>query len=66
MGIVHMSEGSVQPVSRELRSEPWIVASLASTSLERNWLEFAKNYDNIRDLMSRALQDLKITIQELE
>ena len=57
MGIVHMSEGSVQPVSPYLRSEPWIISHLCNAVLpnERNWLEFVKNYDNIRDLMSRAL-----------
>ena len=57
MGIVHMSEGSVQPVSPYLRSEPWIISHLCNAVLpnERNWLEFVNNYDNIRDLMSRAL-----------
>ena len=57
MGIVHMSEGSVQPVSPYLRSEPWIISHLCNAVLpnERNWLEFANNYDNIRDLMSHAL-----------
>ena len=57
MGIVHMSEGSVQPVSPYLRSEPWIISHLCNAVLpnDRNWLEFANNYDNIRDLMSRAL-----------
>ena len=57
MGIVHMSEGSVQPVSPYLRSEPWIISHLCNAVLpnERNWLEFANNYDNIRELMSRAL-----------
>ena len=57
MGIVHMSEGSVQPVSPYLRSEPWIISHLCNAVLpnERNWLKFANNYDNIRELMSRAL-----------
>ena len=52
-----MSEGSVQPVSPYLRSEPWIISHLCNAVLpnERNWLEFVKNYDNIRDLMSRGL-----------
>ena len=57
MGIVHMSEGSVQPVSPYLRSEPWIISHLCNAVLpnERNWLKFSNNYDNIRELMSRAL-----------
>jgi len=57
MGIVHMSQGGLKPVSNNLRSEPWIVASLASNSLDdkRDWLQLVENYDNIRDLMSKAL-----------
>ena len=57
MGIVHTSNGGLQPVSGNLRSEPWIVASLATATLDdnRNWMELVHNYDNIRTLMSKAL-----------
>ena len=57
MGVVHTSRGGLKPASRELRSEPWIVASLASTVLEdeRDWMSMVDNYDSIRDLMSEAL-----------
>ena len=57
MGIVHTSKGGLKPASSELRSEPWIVASLATEILNdsRNWMELVADYDKIRDLMSRAL-----------
>ena len=57
MGVVHTSNGGLKPASNHLRSEPWIVASLASRVLddERNWMDLAGNYDLIRDLMSQAL-----------
>ena len=57
MGIVHTSRGGLRPVSDNLRSEPWIVASLATSVLddERDWMTLVSDYDNIRDLMSEAL-----------
>ena len=57
MGIVHTSIGGLKPASSHLRSEPWIIASMANAVLEddRNWIELAEDYDKIRDLMSIAL-----------
>ena len=57
MGIVHTSKGNLKPVSKYLRSEPWIVASIANASLDdtRDWMDLVNNYDNIRSLMSKAL-----------
>jgi len=57
MGIVHTSKGGLKPASMNLRSEPWIVASLASVTLEddRNWMDLVNDYDKIRNLMSKAL-----------
>ena len=57
MGIVHTSKGNLTPASSHLRSEPWIVASLADKVLSgtRNWMELVKDYDSIRDLMSKSL-----------
>ena len=57
MGIVHTSNGGLKPVSSNLKSEPWIVASLATAILDddRDWMELINNYDNIRTLMSKAL-----------
>jgi molybdopterin-dependent oxidoreductase alpha subunit len=58
MGIVHRSRGGLKPASADLRSEPWIVASLADKVLgssHLNWLELGSDYDRIRDLMERSL-----------
>ena len=58
MGIVHMSRGNLKPASKSLKSEPWIVASLADKTLEESpiqWLDLIDSYDNIRDLMSESL-----------
>ena len=51
------SIGGLKPVSSNLRSEPWIVAALATATLDddRDWMELVNNYDNIRTLMSNAL-----------
>ena len=57
MGVVHTSRGGLKPASSMLRSEPWIVASMASVVLEdgRDWMSMVNNYDSIRNLMSEAL-----------
>ena len=58
MGIVHTSEGRLKPASSELRSEPWIIAQLADTTLEDssiNFLEQVDNYDKIRDLIGQCV-----------
>ena len=58
MGIVHRSTGGLQPASRDLKSEPAIVASIAektlgSTHLE--WTSLVEDYDRIRELMEASL-----------
>ena len=57
MGIVHTSIGGLSPASKNLRSEPWIVSSMATAVLkdDRDWMELSGDYDNIRTLMSKAL-----------
>jgi len=58
MGIVHMSRGNLKPASNNLRSEPWIVSSLADKTLEKTpipWMKLADSYDEIRDLMGESL-----------
>jgi anaerobic selenocysteine-containing dehydrogenase len=56
---VQMSKGIFKPASENLRSEPWIVAQLAKTTLgERttvDWDKMVANYDNIRDAISRVI-----------
>jgi molybdopterin-dependent oxidoreductase alpha subunit len=56
---VRRSHGIFEPVSEDLRSEPWIVAWLAKTTLgERSkvdWDAMTANYDNIRDAIARVV-----------
>ena len=53
MGVVQVSQGSLEPAAPELLSEPRIVARLARATLEHrtnvNWEELADDYDRIRD-----------------
>ena len=58
MGQVHRSMGRLAPASPDLRSEPWIVAKMAASTLGHehlDWLDLVSNYDNIRSLMERSL-----------
>jgi len=58
MGIVHRSRGKLKPASPHLRSEPWIVASLAEATLPKSplkWMDLASDYDAIRELMQASL-----------
>jgi len=53
MGVVQVSEGKLEPASKELLSEPQIVARLARATLEHRttvaWESLARNYVEIRD-----------------
>ena len=58
MSMVHASHGFKAPPSTEVRSEPAIVALLASATLpgsKVNWLELVDHYDRIRDLIERVV-----------
>ena len=58
MGVVHGSHGNLTPPSKHLRSEPEIVASIAAATLgndDINWSGLIEDYDNIRDLISIAI-----------
>jgi molybdopterin-dependent oxidoreductase alpha subunit len=58
MSMVHASSGKLKPASPELRSEPAIVAGLASATLSRtrvNWRELVADYDRIRELIEKTL-----------
>lgn len=56
---VQMSKGILEPASKQLRSEPWIVAGLAKATLGDkttvNWDAMVRNYDNIRDPIARVV-----------
>jgi molybdopterin-dependent oxidoreductase alpha subunit len=58
MGVVHISEGILQPVSDTLLSEPAIVAGMAKATLKSgkvDWDNLIANYDNIRDLIEKVI-----------
>ncbi|WP_338174306.1 FdhF/YdeP family oxidoreductase [Candidatus Poseidonia alphae] len=58
MGVVHRSQGGLQPASTSLRSEPWIVAELAESTLgieHLEWRVLGQDYSKIRDLMEQSL-----------
>ena len=59
MGIVHTSRGHLKPASRELLSEPRLVARMAAAVLGRRsktqWDELANNYDAIRERIERCV-----------
>jgi molybdopterin-dependent oxidoreductase alpha subunit len=59
MGVVHRSEGALEPPAPGLLGEPAIVAGIAGAALGRGtpvpWDELARNYDAIRALIERAI-----------
>ncbi len=58
MGIVHRSEGRLEPASKDLKSEPWIVAELAARTLDDSpidWRALVQSYDGIRDLIEASI-----------
>src|SRR5262249_3241794 len=59
MGMVHASQGTLPPASEHLRSEPAIVAGLASATLEERsrvrWKWLVGDYDRIRDLVEQVV-----------
>jgi anaerobic selenocysteine-containing dehydrogenase len=59
MGIVQQSRGSLEPASKDLLSEPQIVARLARATFEHrttvDWEQLASNYDLIRDAIERVV-----------
>lgn len=59
MGIVHMSRGKLNPASRDLLSEPDIVARLAEATVgdteKIHWRWLAGDYDRIRDLIEKVV-----------
>lgn len=59
MGIIHTSQGKLEPPSEHLLSEPTIVAQLAAATLgsrtKTNWLQFAGDYGLIRDAIAKVV-----------
>lgn len=59
MGVVHRSQGALEPASELLKSEPAIVYGLAKATFGNDhpvpWQAFSDNYDMIRDAISRVV-----------
>lgn len=59
MSMVHLSTGRLRPVSDDLRSEPTIVCEIAEALFGPDhpvpWSTFARDYDSIRDSISRVV-----------
>ncbi|WP_372880455.1 FdhF/YdeP family oxidoreductase [Psychromonas sp.] len=56
--MVHASQGVVESDTRQMRSEPAIVAGMAQATLGNtpvNWLDLINDYDLIRDLISATI-----------
>jgi molybdopterin-dependent oxidoreductase alpha subunit len=62
MSMVHASTGKLPPASEHLRSEPAIVAGMASATLPQSkvpWGELIADYDRIRDCIESVFPDFK-------
>jgi molybdopterin-dependent oxidoreductase alpha subunit len=58
MSMVHASRGSLEPASRELRSEPAIVAGIARAALPKSavdWAWLVADYGRIRERIARVV-----------
>ncbi|MFE6099336.1 FdhF/YdeP family oxidoreductase [Streptomyces laurentii] len=58
MSMVHLSVGMKRPASRQLLSEPAIVAGIARAALPGSgtpWQWYVEDYDRIRDTMAKVL-----------
>jgi molybdopterin-dependent oxidoreductase alpha subunit len=71
MGIVQMSQGTLEPASPHLLSEPQIVSRLAQTTLGQrsavDWEGMASDYDRIRVKIERVVpgfEDYNVRVRE--
>ena len=58
MGVVHSTKCVLEPPSKEVRSEPIIVAEIAKASLKESkvdWDMLVEDYDNIRALIEKTI-----------
>jgi len=59
MGVVHSSKGVLTPPSKEVESEPVIVANIAKATLQQSkvdWDFLTEDYNNIRDLIAKTIE----------
>ncbi|MDQ3129714.1 MAG: hypothetical protein M3Q99_03000, partial [Acidobacteriota bacterium] len=59
MGVVQQSKGILEPTSKHLRSESWIIAQIAKAVLGAkstiDWDAIVADYDNIREKIERTI-----------
>jgi molybdopterin-dependent oxidoreductase alpha subunit len=59
MGGIHLSRGCLDPLSPELRSEPWIICALAivlqGNSSPVPWKDFSLDYERIREAIAKVV-----------
>lgn len=63
MGVVHASEGKLKPLTKDLLSEPAIIAGIAQATLKKNdstnWEAFISNYDLVRSKIEATIPGFK-------
>jgi len=67
--MVHSSQGVIKSDTRQMRSEPAIIAGIAQATLGSspiNWLDTVKNYDLIRDYISQTIPGFSEMNQRLQ
>jgi molybdopterin-dependent oxidoreductase alpha subunit len=66
--MVHASNGQLKPLSRQMRSEPAIIAGIANATLGKqpvDWLWLTADYRRIRDLIADTIPGFKDFNQRL-
>jgi len=67
--MVHSSQGVIKSDTRQMRSEPAIIAGIAQATLGSspiNWLDTVQNYDLIRDYISQTIPGFSDMNQRLQ
>ncbi|MDB5984053.1 MAG: putative molybdopterin oxidoreductase, partial [Pseudomonas sp.] len=67
--MVHASNGQLKPLSKQMRSEPAIIAGIANATLGKqpvDWLWLTADYRRIRDLIADTIPGFKDFNQRLE
>ncbi|MCB0413773.1 MAG: FdhF/YdeP family oxidoreductase [Bdellovibrionales bacterium] len=69
MGIVHSSQGGLDPISDQLKSEVSIVCGLAKSTLNEDWSGFEEDYSRVRDKIEKVIpgfEDYNIRLEKPE
>jgi anaerobic selenocysteine-containing dehydrogenase len=69
MGMVHSTQGSLEPRSEYLLSEPHIISQIASRTVGDhvvNWSSLIDDYDRIRDLIAKSVTGFESFNKKIE